>query len=166
MGADFLLQEYFERIESKPDGLFYFLLASVMFSAFRVEATINLFGWKLLAEKWPEKNNWEEKIKLIFSHRKSNVDLGSNPFQLIHRLFVIRNQWAHAKPQLVSGQYEYDSFANDSRDPFTSDMMKCITPEFAKACASAADALFFKLLDVSGVRHLDTLTHGIERGVS
>lgn len=165
-GADFLLREYAERIESKPDGLFYFLLASVMFSAFRVEGSINVIGEKLLGNAWPERLSWREKVKLIFAIRGDNADFGSDPLQTVSKLFKIRDQWAHPKLQLIAGEFQYDPFGPDINDPLIHNMVRIMTLDFAKTCSSEADAFFHKLVDISGVDYFETMTHATERGVS
>ena len=171
-GADLFLNEYESRVNSvesegsiESGGSFHFLLASIMFSAFYVEGYINIIGSKLLAKAWPENLSWKEKIWLIYALAKQEPKFGAEPLQTIQKLFKIRNGWAHAKPETVDGEFEYDILDNDSFDPLSSDFEKCITPEFAKECAAEAKKFFECLLVVSGVEWPDTVTSAVESGV-
>ena len=164
-GANFLLEEYERKISDDGRGTFYFLLGSIMFSAFRAEGCINVVGWRLLREAWPDSLGWRDKIKLIYGIAKKEADFSRRPLQTVSSLFSARNDWAHAKPEIVNAIYSRQTLDWPEDDPFVSQLVRNVTIEFAKRCEKDVDTFFEDLLQVSQVELVDTLTSGTETGL-
>jgi hypothetical protein len=41
--------------KGEREGIYHFMLASLIFSAFSIEAKLNFVGWRYLADGWPER---------------------------------------------------------------------------------------------------------------
>ncbi len=165
-GASTLLEEYKTRSSKEEStGAFYFLLASLMFSAFQAEGSINTVGWKLLQNAWPETLGWKDKVKLIYGISGRTADFGTMPLQILNELFSLRNGWAHAKPEIVDGEYEIANPMDFGSDHFRSDFERRVTVDFAERAEVQVEAFFNELLEVSKVEWHETTTNGIETGL-
>lgn len=92
------------KAKEEEDGFrFRWLLPSMVFSAFRVEALCNLYGSQLFPH-WThfESMSFIGKVTLISEFMKMNVNYSAEPWQTIKRIGQFRNALAHAKPLTVS----------------------------------------------------------------
>jgi len=89
---------------STHEGKYYYLCASLLFSAFTLESYLNYIGLNYI-NFWSriEKINVRDKLNVIYEYKSINVDWGNRPFQTIIDLFRFRNMMAHAKPSEYSG---------------------------------------------------------------
>ena len=100
-GAYFMLQ----MAEEQETGRFYYLISSLMLSAFTIESYLNYIGEKHIASwKEIEKESTIEKIKKIGAISSIDMDWGQRPYQTITSLFRFRNDLAHAKPKILQGK--------------------------------------------------------------
>jgi hypothetical protein len=89
--------------ESKIDGWFYPLAASIVFQAFSLEAFLNHVGTKVVQDwmsKW-ERKPWESKIAVIFGG-KQQPDLNLVPWRVCRELKQFRDPIAHGKDAIFS----------------------------------------------------------------
>ena len=83
-------------------GGFYQVMASLILSAFAVEAWLNHLGEKNI-EYWQEIDRIPpiSKLKIIYQHLKLNYDPSKRPIQTIIGLFYFRNRMAHSRSEIL-----------------------------------------------------------------
>jgi hypothetical protein len=76
-------------------------MASMVFTAFALEAYLNWLGDKLFLDwgAFEKKLNLKEKLKKIAKQLQMNVNMASEPWAVITKLFQFRNDIAHGKPE-------------------------------------------------------------------
>jgi hypothetical protein len=91
-----------DRTKEKRDGYFYEAMASLIFSAFTLEAYLNHLG-QLLLPYWDqiEQIPPSQKLSVITSHLKAPRDDGKRPYQTLNELFRFRNAIAHGKSRIL-----------------------------------------------------------------
>lgn len=87
-----------EKGQEEARGSFHQIMASLVFTAFTLEAYLNHIGAKLFS-CWVdlERLSPREKMNIITEHLKVNVDYGKRPWQVMKELFQFRNDIAHGK---------------------------------------------------------------------
>lgn len=88
-----------------PEGSFYQLMASLIFTAFTLEAYLNHIGQSIFKcwddlEQLPPKR----KLNLITEKLRIEKDDSKRPFQTVARLFKFRNDVAHGKTVRLQSQ--------------------------------------------------------------
>ncbi|HEE9765069.1 MULTISPECIES: hypothetical protein [Pseudomonas] len=86
---------------NEQDGhRFRWILPSMAFSVFRVEAICNVYGRKLFSH-WDhfESTSFIGKITMISEFLKIEVKFSEEPWQTLNLMKSFRNALAHAKPQ-------------------------------------------------------------------
>lgn len=87
-----------EKAKKDPKGSYYQLMASLIFTAFTLEAFLNHIGqsifkcWNDLEQLSPSR-----KLNLIAEKLEIERDNGKRPFQTVSKLFRFRNDVAHGK---------------------------------------------------------------------
>jgi len=87
-----------EKAKKDPEGSYYQLMASLIFTAFTLEAFLNHIGqsifkcWNDLEQLSPSR-----KLNLIAEKLEIEKDDGKRPFQTVSKLFKFRNDVAHGK---------------------------------------------------------------------
>jgi hypothetical protein len=90
-----------KRAEDDINGRSLMLAASIVFSAFKLEAFFNHIGplkipsWSLIERKITP----IDKLLVISDYLGVNVDFGKAPFQTVKRMFRFRDALAHGKSQ-------------------------------------------------------------------
>jgi hypothetical protein len=82
---------------------FRWLIPSMVFSAFRIEALCNLYGSQLFPH-WShfESMSFIGKVAMISEFLKIPVDFSAEPWQTVKKMAQFRNALAHAKPLKAS----------------------------------------------------------------
>lgn len=92
------------KAKEEEDGFrFRWLIPSMVFSAFRIEALSNLYGNQLFSH-WNqfESMSFIGKVTLISEFLKMEVDYSAEPWQTLKTIGQFRNTLAHAKPLKAS----------------------------------------------------------------
>jgi hypothetical protein len=77
---------------------FHQFMASLVFTAFTLEAYLNHVGPNLLpCWEYLERQNPKEKLRLIAKHLGITVNFGNRPWKIMSELFEFRNTIAHGK---------------------------------------------------------------------
>ncbi len=140
-------------------GIYHTMLASLVFSAFSIEAKVNFVGWKVLRDGWPEKANLREKLNLLNEVLKMDLSWGKLPLQTILKLKRLRDVLAHGKPEIVE-KFEVVEVEPDVWDALKGQWETSVTPKFVDQCREAEDELWKRLLAAAGIEMDETLTHG------
>lgn len=93
-----------DKAKNEDEGhQFRWIVPSMAFSVFRVEALSNIYGSQLFPH-WGhyESMSFIGKITMISEFLKVEVDFSSEPWQTINLMKNFRNTLVHAKPQQVS----------------------------------------------------------------
>lgn len=90
------------RIEEDGDK-FKYIIPSMAFSVFRVEALCNIYGGQLFPH-WEhyESTSFIGKIAMISEFLKIEVDFSVEPWQTLTQMKIFRNSLAHARPQTAT----------------------------------------------------------------
>lgn len=95
IGAKFMLK----LAEEDEEGQLYTLVASLIFSAFTLEAYLNHLG-KLRSKEWDEierRHSKLEKYKLFAQAAEIKFDFNVRPYCTLKELFSFRDRMAHEK---------------------------------------------------------------------
>jgi hypothetical protein len=93
--------------ENEPAGSYFQIMASLLFTAFTLEAYLNHIGQDMF-KCWNdlERLSPEAKMKLISEKLGMKNDTGSNQFQMIKKLYSFRNDLAHGKTKILKASEE------------------------------------------------------------
>jgi hypothetical protein len=88
-------------VENKT-GSYLMFMASLVFTAFTLEAYLNHIGPKLF-KCWGdlERLGPREKLNIVLDRLNITVNNGKRPWQVMKRLFSFRNDIAHGKSEVV-----------------------------------------------------------------
>jgi len=117
--------------EAKFEGSFFQIMASLIFTAFALEAYLNHIG-KSIFNCWSdlERLSPYAKMNIIAEKLQIEKDDSSRPFQTVQRLFNFRNDVAHGKTILLRSEKQI-SAADASIEKY---MHKWLEPEWEKYC--------------------------------
>lgn len=87
---------------------FRWILPSMAFSTFSVEALCNLYGQELFKKHWKhfESSSFLGKVIMISEFLEIEVDFSKEPWQTINEMKDFRNELVHAKPSKSTEIYE------------------------------------------------------------
>lgn len=142
---------------------FRWVVPSMAFSVFRVEALCNIYGGQLFPH-WHhfESMSFIGKITMISEFLKIEVNFSSEPWQTINLMKNFRNTLVHAKPQKVSEIHEVPDHLPERLTPFPKEKKTIMsyssieTAEKFNSVASKLEMLWFQGADVQGYK-IDTV---------
>ncbi|GAA5014048.1 hypothetical protein GCM10025794_02510 [Massilia kyonggiensis] len=109
-----------KQAKAEEDGhRFRWIIPSMAFSCFRVEALCNIYGSQLFPH-WDhfESTSFIGKIVLISEFLKIKVNFSAEPWQTINKMKNFRNTLAHAKPQIAFDVHEVPNSFPEQFLPF------------------------------------------------
>lgn len=112
-----------KQAKAEEDGhRFRWIIPSMAFSVFRVEALCNIYGGQLFPH-WThfESTSFIGKIAMISEFLNIEVDFSAEPWQTLNNMKRFRNALAHAKPQKVSEVHEVPESCPERLVPFPQD---------------------------------------------
>lgn len=94
--------------QEEPGYKFRWVIPSMIFSVFSVEALANVYGSQIFASQWKnfESTSIIGKIILISKELGLDTDFSAQPWQTIQEMIKFRNWLAHAKPHKTSEIHE------------------------------------------------------------
>lgn len=106
-----------ERGVENQKGSFHQFMASLVFTAFTLEAYLNHIGPKLF-DLWNEIERLgpHDKLKAILEKLQINTDYGKRPWQVMKQLFRFRNDIAHGKSEIVKTNSKISISKHDDSD--------------------------------------------------
>jgi hypothetical protein len=92
----------FERGLEDEKGSYHQFMASLVFTAFTLEAYLNHIGPKLF-DCWinMERFGPREKLKSVLKRLQIHADCGTRPWHIMRQLFGFRNDIAHGKSEVI-----------------------------------------------------------------
>ncbi|MDO6670503.1 hypothetical protein [Cobetia amphilecti] len=99
-----------ENAKSEKEGYrFRWIIPSMAFSVFRVEALCNIYGSQLF-QHWKhfESMSLIGKVTMISEFLEIKVDFSEEPWQSLATMVKFRNTLVHAKPRKASKNYNID----------------------------------------------------------
>jgi hypothetical protein len=151
------MQKQFD--EDTTAGVYHTMMASLVFSAFSIEAKVNFVGWKTLKDGWPERANLREKIDLLNEILELGLDWGERPLQSVAQLKRFRDVLAHGKPEIVNEAIVV-KVEPSVWDALKGQWEESVKPDFVKRCIEDENALWNILLESARIKPHETLTHG------
>jgi hypothetical protein len=107
-----------DQAKSEKKGSYFQIMASLVFTAFTLEAYLNHIG-QTMFEDWKDtERNMSpyEKMDLIAKKLDLKIDYGKRPFQTMKQLLEFRNDIAHGKTVLL--QEEKTKIVNLDNDEY------------------------------------------------
>jgi len=106
--------------EAEQDGeRFSWIIPSMAFSVFYVEALCNIYGEQLFSHWFRfESTSFIGKIVMISEFLKIEVDFSMEPWQTLNHMKRFRNALVHAKPKNASEVHEVPESRNERFVPF------------------------------------------------
>lgn len=156
----FLSELMNDKIESgKRKNIFHVQLSCVIFCAFLIEARVNFVGSKALNDGWPEMASFGEKLKLLLTVLKLNLDKGSRPLQSIHNVMKLRNKIAHGKPKEVEASFQSQSEPS-IWDTHRHGWEDEVSPDNVRRYIEDIDEIWNQMLAAADIPYFETLTRG------
>jgi hypothetical protein len=88
--------------KERPEGSTHQFRASLVFTAFALEAYLNWLGHTQVPNwKYLERLNPREKTEVVAGKLGVALDFGTRPWSIVKPLFGFRNDIAHGKPKLL-----------------------------------------------------------------
>jgi hypothetical protein len=141
------------------EGVYHDMMASLVFSAFSIEAKLNFVGWKVLGDGWPERANIREKVNLLNEVLSCGFDWGARPLQTVAKLKRFRDTLAHGKPEIIDEVCEVD-VEPSVWDALKSQWEESVTPSFVDICRDDEHSLWKTLLEKAEIGMEETITSG------
>jgi hypothetical protein len=106
---------FYRNAEKNEVGSALQLQASLVFSAFCMEAYLNHMGSKCLSY-WDEidRSPVLAKLRLLMAEFKVHFEAGERPLQTVRQLFGYRNWMAHSRSKLIKEETEYEGEVDDA----------------------------------------------------
>lgn len=142
--------------EEKPEGSYFQIMASLIFTTFTLEAYLNHIG-KQIFGCWDDLERLSPRKKLNVIAEKLGVakDDGKRPFQTVKKLFDFRNDVAHGKTISLKTDDEIrimDSKLDDYMpEPLEAEWEKYCTQDNAKLAREDVESIMKTLHGASGI---------------
>ena len=120
-----------KKAEEDKDGSFYEVMASLIFTAFMIEAYLNHIGPRII-KCWGDLERLSPSSKLNLVTEKLGIEKneGKRPYQTLSELFKFRNTLAHGKSVFLKSEYETRFVA----EPSDKDGYESLQTEWEKYC--------------------------------
>lgn len=148
-----------DKIEaSATDGVFFDMMASLVFASFALEANANFVGWKLEGAEWDEEASLKKKINRLASKLGLPNDWETEPLSIVRQLTEVRNTLAHGKPKFIS-ENDVSDVQIDVRSTLNAEWEETIQLGFVEKAEMAIDCLWHSWLEAADISVVDTLSY-------
>ena len=152
-----------ERIaKDDREGVGHEIIAGLTLLAFEVEARFNFLGAQLVTD-WKERAPAMEKVENVCAHLRVEADFSVRPYLSVARLKNFRDLLAHGKPQDIFLDEEVVVETTEELEAMRillTDWEVFIDHAFLHEAYSDVEQIWKELMDKSGLKVFDTLTHG------
>ena len=151
-----------------PKGSFHQFMASLVFTAFTLEAYLNHIGPKVF-RSWDdlERLGPREKLNVIAERLQVDINYGKRPWQVMRQLFGFRNDIVHGKSEVVKirnvvpiHKYSDDRFGDFARTAWE----KYCTGENARKAREDVEKIVHAIYEAGGFEHDYPFTSGFQLG--
>src|ERR1700676_627246 len=137
--------------EAKMPGWSYSQLTAITLCGLAIEAICNAVGDRVVTD-WKdfERASPNAKIRLLCEHLNVQYDENQEPWSTVRWLIKQRNAIAHAKPQLIEEEHEWnrDDYDRRREDYPLSDLERELSLDNAKRSLKAAQDVLLRLTEV------------------
>ena len=150
-------------------GSYWQFMASLVFTAFTMEAYLNHIGSKLF-KCWDDLESLSppKKLKLICEHLGIKADYSKRPYQSIKQLFKFRNEVAHGKSVKIKSDKQIQYFEKDldaiMKKPVSTSWERYSTEKNALKSREDIEAIIRELHDKAGIKDDPVFFHGMALG--
>ncbi|MBT3015118.1 MAG: hypothetical protein AB2672_13840 [Candidatus Thiodiazotropha endolucinida] len=155
--------------QEHKEGSYWQFMASLLFTAFTMEAYLNHIGSKLF-KCWKDVENLSppNKLKLICEMLKIDADYSKRPYQSIKLLFKFRNDVAHGKSVKIKSDKQIQYFDKDldviMKKPVSTSWERYSTEKNALMCREDIEKIIRELHDKAGIEDDPVFFHGMAFG--
>lgn len=151
-----------------PKGCFHQYMASLVFTAFTLEAYLNHIGPKVF-ECWGDLERLapREKLNKVAEKLQVGIDYGMRPWQVMKHLFGFRNDIAHGKSEIIKTDalVPFHKFSDDHFDKFSrTDWEKYCSKENAKKAREDVEKIIHALYAAGGFENDYPFISGFQLG--
>lgn len=147
-------KHFLQIADQTKEGQLYFLMSSMIYCAFTLEALVQHIGELKLGEEWKnyEYNCFKDKLKFLNKKFNWDIDLGNRPFQTSTSIFSYRNDIVHGKTELNIAP----TIKPEKKLPvdFDAEWMEFTNLESAKTFIEDTDKMVFELITLTNHRKL------------
>lgn len=150
-------------------GSYWQFMASLVFTAFTLEAYLNHIGQKLF-KCWSDVESLSphKKLKLICEKLEIEPDYSKRPYQTIKKLFQFRNDVAHGKSVKLKSDKQIQYFDKDldavMKEPVSTSWEKYSEENNALRAREDIEAVIRELHDLAGIEDDPVFLHGMAFG--
>jgi hypothetical protein len=154
--------------QSDASGSFHQFMASLVFTAFTLEAYFNHIGARVF-KCWGdlERLSPKEKLNVIAERLNIHIDYGKRPWQIMKKLFGFRNDIAHGKSETISSDevvsIEYHT-ENDIHERVKTSWEKFCTQENAEKARENVENIIKIIHEASGIKDEYPFISGFQFG--
>jgi hypothetical protein len=149
----------FQRGQEQEAGSFHQFMASLVFTAFTLEAYLNHVGSRLF-RCWDDLEHLghDEKLNLIAEHLGVTINRGIRPWQDLKKLFGFRNSIAHGKSKAFKPPVRVVSLEEHEADVsmVRTEWELFCTQEAAKSARADVEKVVFTLYEAAKAAGCDT----------
>lgn len=154
------------KVEKDKEGSFYQFMASLIFTAFMMEAYLNDIGPRIF-KCWCdlERLSPSSKLNLIAEKLGVNKDEGKRPYQTLSELFKFRNALAHGKPEsLIDNEIRLvdEPFDKYNHETLKADWEKYCTQDNATRALEDTETIIKDIHNHAGVTEDALFSFGIQ----
>jgi hypothetical protein len=145
-----------QQAEEKEEGSYFQIMASLVFTAFTLEAYLNHLGQQIF-NCWDDLEGLspQKKLNVIVDKLELEKDDGKRPFQTVKRLFKFRNAVAHGKDISLKQEDEIrlldDTIDEYMREPLETEWERYCTLDNAKKAREDVEIIVRKLHDKADI---------------
>ena len=155
-----------EKAKKDQEGSFYHVMASLIFTAFMMEAYLNHVGPRIF-KCWDnlERLSPLSKLNLIAEKLGVKKDEGRRPYQTVSRVLIFRNLLAHGKSVVLRANNEIrvvdERFDKYMYEPLKTDWETYCTQDNANRALVNSEAIITELNKLAGMDPDFTFRFGI-----
>jgi len=142
-------KHFYELAEKVEEGQSYYLMSTMIYCAFTLEALIHHIGELTMGDGWKqyERKSPKVKLKTLIIENSWSLDLGKRPFQTFQSIFSYRDDIVHGKTEINIAP----TIKSEKKLPvdFDSKWMEFTRIETANTFVKDTDKMVFELITMT-----------------